>query len=83
MIKRTDSTGHWVIDDVFRSSFNEMNNTLYANLNNAEYTGGLYGIDFLSNGFKIRDNDNNYNATNNTYLYFAFAESPFKYARAR
>ena len=83
MIKRTNSADNWVIDDTARSPFNEMNNTLYANLSNAEYTGGLYGIDFLSNGFKIRDNDGNYNANNNTYIYFAFAESPFKNARAR
>ena len=84
MIKRAvGGTDNWVIDDAVRSPFNEMNNTLYANLTNEEYTAGLYGIDFLSNGFKIRDNDGNYNASGNTYIYLAFAENPFKYANAR
>ena len=83
MIKRTNSTDHWVIDDAVRSPTNEMANTLYADLSNNEYDGSLYGIDFVSNGFKIRDNDGNYNANGNTYIYLAFAESPFKFANAR
>mgnify|MGYP000185624210 CR=1 FL=1 len=53
IIKRTDSADNWVIDDVKRSPANTMKNTLYANLNNAEYTSNAYGIDFLSNGFKL------------------------------
>ena len=84
MIKRAvGGTDHWVIDDVVRSPTNEMANTLYADLSNNEYDGSLYGIDFVSNGFKIRDNDGNYNANGNTYIYLAFAESPFKFANAR
>ena len=77
MIKRTNSADNWVIDDATRSPFNLMENTLYANLSNAEYTSNLYGIDFLSNGFKIRDNDGNYNGSGSTYIYMAFAENPF------
>ena len=46
-----------------------MNNTLYANLTNAEYTAGGYGIDFLSNGIKIRNVDGHYNGNGNTYLH--------------
>ena len=41
-------------------------------------------VDFLSNGFKIRSTvANELNAPNETYIYAAFAESPFQYARAR
>ena len=83
MVKRTNTSDNWVIDDAVRSPINEMNNTLYANLNNVEYTAGLYGIDFLSNGFKIRDDDGNYNGSGSTYIYLAFAQSPFKFANAR
>ena len=40
-------------------------------------------IDFLSNGFKIRNSDADYNESAQTFIYAAFAEMPFKYANAR
>ena len=73
----------WVVDDTTRSPFNESNATLFTNLSDAEYTGGAYGIDFLSNGFKPYNTYSQYNQSGTTYIYFAFAESPFKNARAR
>ena len=73
----------WVIDDTTRSPFNESNATLFSNLSDAEYTGGAYGIDILSNGFKPYNTYSQYNQNGGTYIYLAFAESPFKYARAR
>ena len=39
-------------------------------------------IDFLSNGFKWRDNNAGYNSSA-TFVWIAFAEAPFKYANAR
>jgi len=39
-------------------------------------------IDFLSNGMKMRVDDSWINNTR-SYLYMAFAETPFKYANAR
>ena len=39
-------------------------------------------IDFLSNGFKWRDNNAGYNSSA-TFIWIAFAEAPFKYANAR
>jgi hypothetical protein len=55
---------------------------LFANLTNAEYTSNLLHVDFLSNGFKIRNDT--YGETNvGTYIYLAFAEAPFKFANAR
>jgi hypothetical protein len=77
MIKCTSAADHWPIDDNKRSTSNFMQNTLRANLNNAEYTGAAYGIDFLSNGFKVRNDDGQYNLNNGTFVYMAFAESPF------
>jgi hypothetical protein len=35
------------------------------------------GIDFLSNGFKIRTTDGNFNASGQFFVYSAFAENPF------
>jgi hypothetical protein len=40
-------------------------------------------IDILSNGFKLRNSNANYNANGETFIYAAFAEHPFKTARAR
>ena len=40
-------------------------------------------MDFTSNGFKLRIVSSFANATSRTYIYAAFAEHPFQYARAR
>ena len=84
IIKRTDSTNDWRIYDNKRSNYNEKTATLYANHSLAEYTSaGANEIDTLSNGFKIRNTNDGYNASSGTYLYMAFAEMPSKYANAR
>ena len=83
MVKTTGIASDWVIEDTTRSPFNESNATLFANLSNAEYTDGAYGVDLLSNGFKIYNTYNQWNASGQGYIYMAFAESPFKYANAR
>jgi len=57
---------------------------LFADLNNAEYTSNLLHVDFLSNGFKVRNATyGETNASGGSYIYLAFAEQPFKYANAR
>jgi hypothetical protein len=82
MIKRTDSTGNWLIHDSEREQYNPVNATLYPNLSTAELgSGGL--IDFLSNGFKKTYNDSDSNASGATYIYMAFAENPFKNSLGR
>jgi len=83
LIKRTDASGfHWAILDNKRSPENVMNKLLYANKNDAEYSDDP-DIDFCSNGFKLRSTANFLNNASGTYLYMAFAESPFKTANAR
>jgi hypothetical protein len=81
LIKRTDSTGDWNIIDTSRSIFNQTNNVLWANLSDADAAG--QGTDILSNGFKLRSNGLVTNASNGNFIFAAFAESPFKYAKAR
>jgi len=74
MIK-TDLAGEeWRIWDSTRGLYNLMGPTLVANSSAAE--GTFNGIDFLSNGFKIRSASSalNYNATK--HIYMAFAEEP-------
>jgi len=75
MIKRTDVTDQWYIIDNKRSSINSTNHRLFANLSDAESTGS--NIDILSNGFKSRTSDATNNASGGSYIYMAFAESPF------
>ena len=81
LIKRTDSTANWRILDTARDTYNVEQYELYPNLTNAE--GTFSALDGLSNGFKIRTSDTAYNASGGTYIYAAFAESPFKYSLAR
>jgi hypothetical protein len=86
MLKRTDGAASWVIMDNKRDTYNPANSPLIAEGSNAE--GAAAGDeDFLSNGFKIRTTSTNYNASGGTYIYAAFAESPFQgddgYTQAR
>ena len=75
MNKKTDGTMDWHIWDNKRNPFNVINTLLYPNLSNAADT--LTSLDFVSNGFKIRDSRNFINANGSPYIYMAFAENPF------
>lgn len=81
MIKSSSSTENWNIFDNVRKSVNDGDQRmLSANTSDIEGTG--WPIDFLSNGFKNRYAG----ATNNsgvTYIFAAYAESPFQTANAK
>jgi hypothetical protein len=82
MVKRSDSTGNWTIKDTSRPGYNVTNLNLFSNLSIAETTE--YPVDLLSNGFKVREGTfSDWNTNGGTYVWAAFAESPFQYARAR
>jgi hypothetical protein len=82
MIKRTNSTGSWVIQDSTRNPYNDLDLYLLAESSNAEAT--LANVaDYCSNGFKLRLNATSTNASGSSYIYLALAEQPFKYANAR
>jgi hypothetical protein len=84
-MKRTDTGGtDWIMWDSSRNTYNVVNAYLAANLADAEttaYTNNL--LDFVSNGFKIRQTASGMNASGGTYIYAAFAETPFKFSNAR
>jgi len=80
--KNSSSVRNWHMIDNTRDTFNPVDLQLYPNLNTNEYPE-TQGYDFLSNGFKIRESANFANNNGGTYIYLAFAESPFKNARAR
>ena len=77
LLKQSSTSGAgWRIHDNKRGiSGNPEDETLYASANNAESTGR--DVDFLSNGFKLRTNSGDGNSSGSTYIYAAFAESPF------
>ena len=85
MIKDTISAYTWFVVDTARSTTNVISLYLRPNDSLAEQNNftGTAILDSLSNGFKIRSSDAIGNTTSNTYIFAAFAESPFKYARAR
>jgi len=71
----------WSIYDSSRNTYNVGGNYLWADLSNAEVAAD--GVDFLSNGFKIRNTSGQSNSSSVTYIYIAFAENPFKNSLAR
>ena len=83
MIKRYDSSSgaNWILLDSKRDTFNVVEDSIYANLSNAE--DATDRLDFVSNGFKLRQNGTTVNTSSGTYIYLAIAESPFKTSNAR
>jgi hypothetical protein len=84
LIKKSNGNDNWKIFDSVRDSYNVTEKTLQADLANAELVEAFNKIDILSNGFAIRVTSATFGLnTNNTFVYAAFAEHPFQYARAR
>jgi len=82
MVKCTStSSTMWIMFDSERDRYNVMDSYLQANDSLAEVSYPF--IDFLSNGFKHRHSSSHTNATNDTYIFMAFAEQPFKFSNAR
>ncbi len=88
MVKMSTAVGNWNIFDTERQRYNQQGPYLRANGNWAEGNAqsGTYGIavDLLSNGWKNRSGSatNDINDTGQTFQWCAFAENPFKTARA-
>jgi hypothetical protein len=68
---------HWRLMDTVRDNNRNdgTNNLLFPNHQNAEVTNEL-DIDYLSNGFKIRDARTGINGSGWTVMYMAFAKNP-------
>ena len=77
--------GEWQIFDTARSPINVVDDLIAASTTGAESTGNTYQmLDILSNGFKLRSPTlaSQINMAT-TYIYLAFAETPFKHSTAR
>jgi hypothetical protein len=76
LLKRTDSTSHWSLFDTTRNTYNVSSTRLYPDLTNAE-DSNLTVMDILSNGFKFRDTNVQWNTSGGAYIYMCFASNPF------
>ncbi len=82
MLKRTDTSGFsWCLHDTARDPENPNDLLLYAEASSAEAAANF--VDMLSNGFKIRNLGGGWNASGGTYIFMAFAETPFRNSLAR
>ena len=75
-VKRTTTNGYnWVVQDSERQKHNPVGE--YLLLNSDNQFGSGFDVDFLSNGFKLRNANGNMNGTSTpNYLYCAWAEAP-------
>ncbi len=76
MVKRTDSSGEWAINDAARNTFNPASNALFPDRTDAE--DSTRHVDLLSNGFKLKNSSPIYNSSGGSYIYMAFASNPFQ-----
>ena len=76
ILKKTNGSGdeNWRIFDSSRGPINVNNKHLIPSSDVAESTET--GMDFLSNGFKLRHADAHQNQDGTTYIYAAWAEAP-------
>ena len=83
--KSSNASYNWFTHDTARDVDNPTISRLFSDSSGAENSSeaeSTYGIDFLSNGFKIRASHVT-TGSSAAYIYWAFAEMPFKYANAR
>ena len=73
IVKRSDGSNDWCMDDNKRDVDNPVEDKLQANSTAAESND--LSMDFVANGFKFRQNGGNFNGSY-AYIYMAWAESP-------
>jgi len=77
IVKRTDGSADWNMYDNKRIGYNPLNYFVYPNSSSAEDTSNPQWFDLLSNGFQLRNTSTMANTSGGSYIYMAFAESPF------
>jgi hypothetical protein len=82
LVKAIDATDSWWLFDSARNPYNLTDLVLRTNVSNAEAQAQAAVVDLVSNGFKMRGTSVT-NASGVNFIYAAFAEHPFQYARAR
>ena len=75
LMKDADNSNAWLIWDNGRQDYNAQGPYLQPQATTTEGDAGL--VDFLSNGFKWRTNNDAMNASGRTYIYAAFSDKAF------
>ena len=75
LIKRTDSSGEWIILDTTRDTDGSLNTLLYPSLSNAEGATSLGGITPSATGFQVTSTLSDVNASGGTFIYLAIADT--------
>ena len=83
IVKNCGSGGDWQAYDTTRERANPRGSFMEINDDAVAADDSYSDIDFLSNGFRIRDDGNDINLNNDLHVYIAFAEYPFKLSRGR
>ena len=73
--KGTANISSWSMTDSTISTFND-GSLEFLKANEADAESSRSNYDILSNGFKMRTTDADYNGSGNNYIYMAFAENP-------
>ena len=76
-VKRSSTTGGWWVFDTARDTHNPVDR--YIGWQEASTEGTNSNFDFLSNGFKLRTSDGDFNGSGSTIIYGAWGDVPFKY----
>ena len=78
LTKKSSASGTgWFVFDNQRDPLNPNSKFLMTQASNSEDDNTNRGMDFLSNGIKIRGTNGDVNESGSTYIYMAFAENPF------
>ena len=75
--KKSSGSNNWYMFDSTRNTFNLTTKKLRADSDAVEDDNTSKAIDMLSNGYKIRTTDEEFNESGETYIFMAFAENPF------
>ena len=74
MTKQIDGSSSWIVHDNKRDPINPIDE--FFTVEEPDAAGDLDSFDLLSNGFKVRTSNGDRNSDTNTFVYWAFAESP-------
>jgi len=82
LFKETSAVNPWAIIDNKRNTYNLADLILRPDVSDAVYSYSS-GVDFVSNGIKLRNNNGMWADAGADYIFYAIAESPFKTSNAR
>ena len=78
LTKKSSASGTgWFVFDNQRDPLNPNSKFLMTQASNSEDDNTNRGMDFLSNGIKIRGTNGDVNESGSTYIYMCFSENPF------